>query len=168
MKTLKLRVLNPRMHNVIYMFDGKALKPKGDNMGHYVFNIETPADKVDILIIRRSPLRSRLWLVWQFLFFIVSLLGILDLQSKKLNKEAIYRATLYLSGEDEVDLKFDTDNSSNAFVELTTTLQVEERENKTLSYPLIVRRAKVLKILKIITYIVLLITLIIILILIKK
>ena len=30
MKTLKLRVLNPRMHNVIYMFDGKALKPKGD------------------------------------------------------------------------------------------------------------------------------------------
>jgi len=167
MKTLKLRVLNPRMHNVIYMFDGKALKPKGDNMGHYVFNIETPADKVDILIIRRSPLRSRLWLVWQFLFFIVSLLGILDLQSKKLNKEAIYRATLYLSGEDEVDLKFDTDNSSNAFVELTTTLQVE-RENKTLSDPLIVRRAKVLKILKIITYIVLLITLIIILILIKK
>ncbi|OQA77653.1 MAG: hypothetical protein BWY30_01026 [Tenericutes bacterium ADurb.Bin239] len=151
MNVLKIRALNPHCHNVIFLFDGKPLKPKGNNMGHFVFEYKTEKETVELVVIRRSGLQSKFWLWWQLLFFIVSLFGIFDIHNKKLKSEGIYRAIIHLDGNDEFDLKFDTGYPKLSFLEITTTLRVDEIHNEIINDPVIKRRGKRVKIVKVIT-----------------
>ncbi|OQC10853.1 MAG: hypothetical protein BWX74_00443 [Tenericutes bacterium ADurb.Bin087] len=165
--TLKLRVLNPQHHNVLYLFDGKRVKAKGDNMGHLLFEYKTDAAEVELVIVRRALLRSKLWLLWQLLMFIVAIFGLLDLRIKTLNQEAIYRTIINLNESTDIDLRFET-STIHSFVELTTESVVEEIQNAIICDPLIQKRIKMVKILRVVTLITLIIIAIIIALIMNK
>lgn len=148
MNKLTLKIMNPQPNTWISI-DGQNIKPKKDKNGHDVYTIETEHSSVDFTMNKYLEVNSAFYLLWQILFFVISLFGICN---KRLDKNCVvltYQGTISVNENTEVTARIKTGYKEAKALELETTAEVLEKVNERFIDKNAKKRLKILKIIKI-------------------
>lgn len=102
MKTLNLNIKGNLNKDVVLQIDNQTVKPKKNSFGNYSVNYQTEKDCAVVSITKRHELESKLWFLWQMLFFFLSIFGIFDRRVDKTCK--IIDIQLEVPMQDETNL----------------------------------------------------------------
>lgn len=130
MNKLTLKVLNYQENKTFCTIDGKPLQFKKDQKGQAICDFETEQSSVEVKICRYLEVNSPFYILWQLLFFFVSILGIFDKPADRHCITLTYRATINLKEETFVKLKLNYLPSKKIGATVVETdTQVMESEN---------------------------------------
>lgn len=115
----------------------------GDNGRFDVCRYETERDCVEVVVTKYYELDSKWWFVMNLLFFFISVLGIFDTRLGKRFYGVHYRARIYLKGETNLTMKFNTFREGQRAIEVTGDARIEELENDYFINKTLRRRRKV-------------------------
>lgn len=148
MNKLTLKVLTPQQNKVFYTIDDEKIKFKKDKYGHYIYELETPAQTCELKVYKYLEVNSSFFWLWQMLFFFVSILGIFD---RRLDKHCIaieYIATITLTPDSVVTIRTNL-NPNKKYAALTeANTEIVEKKNAIFFDKKAKKRVKTLKILK--------------------
>ena len=151
MNKLKLKIKAP-LKNLCVEIDGQVFEPEKDESLNNCYAIETEKSTVSVVITRFLELETKLWWLWQILYFVVSLFGILDLKQEKKQLKVFYKAEIALNGENVVELSLNR-RAEKAVNVVSTNAEINEIENKLEKSQIAIKRKKILKISKIMAWI---------------
>ena len=151
MNKLTIKVKSP-LKNMCVEIDGKVIEPEKNDFSNYCYSAETEKSTVSVVITRFLELETKLWWLWQILYFFVSLFGILDLKQEKKQLKIFYSAEVELNGENVIDLSISRSGDKAVNI-LNTNAEINETENKLEKSKIALKRKKVLKVSKIIAWI---------------
>ena len=124
MKKLNLKVASNSNIDAYFLVDGKRLKgrSKKDNFGNLCKVVEVENDVVEIRIFDWNEMQGKLWLLTSFVFFVISIFGLLDVRVNKNCRSIDCKLNVKLNSENsnlkiaynkfqngEVAVKFDGD-----------------------------------------------------------
>lgn len=143
MNKLKIKIKAP-LKNLCVEIDGKVIEPKQNDYSNYYYDIETEKSSVNVVITRLLELETKLWWLWQMLYFVVSLFGILDLKQDKKQLKVFYNAEIELNGENFVDFTINRSGDKAVNI-LNTNAEIKETENKLEKSKTAIKRKKIIK-----------------------
>lgn len=149
MSRLNMKVRSLAGMSPVVKVDGKRIRCKKNSFGNYdaVVNVE---DGARLTLSCWDTILSPLWLVWEMLFFAISLFGIFDFQRDKLKRAAEFEAVLHPkeNGTAAVTLIRSTGEGSPA-VKLECDFDAEVVKNEYFALETVKRRRTIALIIKI-------------------
>ena len=131
MKKLNLQLSkNPTVSSPNVYIDGEVAPIiRGKNSQRDVCEYVTDKDYVEVSVAKHYELESKWWFVMNLLFFFISVLGIFDTRLGKRFYGVHYRARIYLNGDTDILMKFNTFRDGQRAIEVTGDANIEEIEN---------------------------------------
>lgn len=153
MNKLTLKVMTPQQNKVFYTIDGEKIKFKKDKYGHYIYELETPAQTCELKVYKYLEINSSFYWFWQILFFFISIMGIFD---KPVDKHCIaleYIATITLTPDSLVTLRVNLNPDKNYAVMSEANTQIAETTNRIYFDKKAKKRVRLLRFVKILLWI---------------
>lgn len=146
MKTLNLKIQGGLNLRPTIMIDGQIIKYKKNKNQTIDVAHKTENDVVDISISNTLEINGPLWWLVQLLFYIISLLGILNPRLEKTCYHVSYHSKFTLKEEiTNLILKFNQTKDGTRAIESAGNASVEEIENKFSFDEQAKKRKKILK-----------------------
>ena len=137
MRTLNLKIQGGLNLRPTIMVDGQIIKYKKNKNQTIDIVHQTENDVVDILISNTLEVNGPLWWLIQPLFYIISLLGILNPRLEK--------TCYHISYHSKITLKFNQTKDGTRAIECAGNANIEEFENKFSFDEKAKKRKKILK-----------------------
>ncbi len=147
MNKLFLSVSNLPAHTDIFL-DGKYFKPKKVKSQNPVIEYETLNSTVELTIKRYSHLNTRLWVLQEIIFFLISIFGIFDMRYGKFFYKANLKVVFDVSAETTAKIKFNAPLSNRPVINCTSENKVSQLENVFEIDNNLKKKHKILKIIK--------------------
>lgn len=146
MKTLNLKIQGGLNLRPTIVIDGQMIKYKKNKEQIIEISHQTENDVVDILISNTLEINGPLWWLIQPLFYIISLLGILNPRLDKICYHISYHSKITLKDETtNLILKFNQTKDDTRAIECAGNANIEEIENKFSFDEQAKKRKKILK-----------------------
>lgn len=94
MSRISLKIRSIAGTSPLVKIDGKRIRCKKNSFGNYDASVDVE-DGARLTLSCWDTILSPLWLVWEMLFFAISLFGIFDFQRDKLKRAAEFEAVLH-------------------------------------------------------------------------
>lgn len=157
MKRDILKIRNP-LKDTFVNIDGNILVPiKDKTTGHTYYQYETEKPTVQLNITNFNEINTRHGILWQLLFFIISIFGILDKKSPKCFITINYDATIDVYNDVNLTVYINTSYNAKFPIEMKTETFVDEHRNIMYIDQLAQKKVKFLKIIKVIIWILLIV-----------
>lgn len=98
MAKLDLKIRSLAGGSPVIKIDGKRLKFRKNRFGNYNASCEV-SDGAVLSVCTWDPITDPLWLLWEMLYFVFSIFGILDIGREKFRRAAVFEAVLHPSGD---------------------------------------------------------------------
>ena len=128
MNKLYLSVNNLPAHTDIFL-DGKFYKPKKVKKKAPVIEYETNNSTVELTLRQYSHLNSRLWLLQEIMFFIISIFGIFDKRFGKFYYKENCKIVFNVAAQTNATIKFYSPVSKRPVLKCSSTESFNEVEN---------------------------------------
>ena len=146
MKTLNLKIQGGLNLRPTIVVDGQIIKYKKNKNQTIDVVHKTENDVVDILISNTLEINGPLWWLMQPLFYIISLLGILNPRLERTCYHISYHSKITLKDETtNLILKFNQTKDGTRAIECAGNANIEEFENKFFLDEQAKKRKKILK-----------------------
>lgn len=154
MKTLKLKLtgLTTKLKPIVTI-DGQSVVCKRNKFGAYDISYETEKDELEVAVTRELELKARLWWLYAFISFIVSVFGIFEPYYDKKCIDVDLRFKVKLGEETNVKLNFNLPSPQGRVAEFETQNEVEELKNEFQVSTVVKRRWKILLALKLLIWV---------------
>lgn len=153
MNKVNLVVSSNKAYDNIVLVDGKRFKYKKNKNKDMVGVIETNNDKVEIEIFNWFEIKSKLWLIMELFFFVISIFGLFDVKKDKKGKKVNFKAVFKLKEDNNIRLSYGPLKDNVAPIRIDSNLDMEVIENKFIVDEVVVKRYKLLKLFKFLTFI---------------
>ena len=154
MKTLNLKLagLTTKIKPIVAI-DGQNVVCKRNKFGNYDISYQTEKDELEVVVTRELELKARLWWLYAFISFIVSVFGIFEPYYDKKCIDVDLRFKVKLYEETNVKLNFNLPTPQGRVAEFETQNEVEELKNEFQVSTVVKRRWKILLALKLLTWV---------------
>lgn len=153
MAKLDLKIRSLTGGSPVIKIDGKRLKFRKNKFGNYGTTCEVKDGSV-LSVCTWDPITDPLWLLWEMLYFVFSIFGILDIGREKFRRAIAFEAVLHIQGEGNASVtlrKAEGDGSPAA--ELSCDFDAEIIRNEYCDEAKIRSRRRIITALKIATWI---------------
>ena len=151
MNKLYLSINGLPAHTDIFL-DGKYYKPKKVKNHHPVIEYETEKDSVELTIKRYSHLSSRLWVLQELFFYIISIFGIFDKKFGKYYYKEYCNIVFKVQNETKATIKFNPPLSVRPVLNCKSDAEINEVENVYRVDRELKRKHKILTIVKVLIF----------------
>lgn len=110
--------------------DGKFIKVKKNKEGKYIHTFETTKEKCEVVIFKGHQYYGKNWVLWNLLFFIISVFGIFDGGLNKRCLVADCRLVISCERDTNVIIKGQSFVDGEKLVQVETEAEVVEVANK--------------------------------------
>lgn len=164
MKKLNLKVNSNLNIDAYFLVDGKSVKGKKNKFGNTVKCLETDKEEVEISIFDFNEMQGKLWFLTSFIFFIISLFGLLDIRLNKNCRSIDCKLKVKLDKEvNEMSIGYNNFEDNGSAVHFEGDCEVEVISNRYYINEELKKRFKIMKWVKIATVLVAIVALILIL-----
>lgn len=164
MKKLNLKVNSNLNIDAYFLVDGKSVKGKKNKFGNTVKCLETDKEEVEISIFDFNEMQGKLWFLTSFIFFIISLFGLLDIRLNKNCRSIDCKLKVKLDKEvNEMNIRYNNFEDNGSAVNFEGDCEVEVISNRYYINEKLVKRFKIMKWVKIATVLITIVALILIL-----
>ena len=164
MKQLNLKVNNNLNIDSYFLVDGKSVKGKKNQFGNTVKCIETDKEEIEISIFDFNEMQGKLWFLTSFIFFIISLFGLLDIKLNKKCRSIDCKLKVKLDKEiNNLNIQYGKFEDNGCAVNFESDCEVEVISNRYYINEKLVKRFKIMKWVKIATVLIAIVALILIL-----
>lgn len=164
MKKLNLKIASNLNIDAYFLVDGKSVKGKKNKFGSVVKCLETDKEEVEISIFDFNEMQGKLWFLTSFIFFIVSLFGLLDIRLNKNGKSIDCKLKVKLDKEiNDINIQYNKFEDNGSAVSFESDCEIEVISNRYYVNEKLKKRFKIMKWLKIATVLIAIIALILIL-----
>lgn len=148
MTDLKFRTVTGA--NPVITLDGKKIKFKKNSFG----NFEAKADVRDGARLKLTcwdTILSPMWLLWEMLYFVISVFGIFDLRNDKIKRSFEFEAVLHpTAGDSKATVTvIRSQGEGSPAAELECNFEAEVVENRYTGYELIKKRRIIALVIKV-------------------
>ncbi len=156
MSVVNLKVKSVSGVNPVVCVDGKRVRFQKNSFGNMIARTEVK-DGARLTVQVWDPILSPMWLLWEMLYFVISVLGIFDLAKDRIKRAIEFEAVLH-PGESESQatvtvIRSGGDKSPAA--ELECNFEAEVLKNEYYGFDLIKKRRRIALLIKIAAWIVL-------------
>lgn len=153
MMTLKYRTVTGA--NPVVTLDGKRVKFKKNDFGNYTADLEVK-DGAILKAVCGDTLLSPLWLLWEILFFVVSVFGIFDCVGNRVKRAFEFEAALHPQENAAATLTvIRSGGEGSPAAELTCNFDAEIVKNGYFGYETIKKRRVIASVIKIAAWVLL-------------
>lgn len=152
MNKLILSVNTLPAHTDIFL-DGKYFKPKKVKNQHPVIEYETENNTVELTLKKYSHLSTRLWVLQEIFFFIISIFGILDKKFGNYFYKEHCKIIINVSTETKTTIRFNPPLAGKPVVSFKGDCEITEVENIYELDKELKRKNKILKFIKFLIFI---------------
>ncbi len=143
MSRLNLKIRSVTGANPIVTLDGKKVKLKKNKFGNYDANLDVE-DGARLRLVCWDTILSPFWLLWEMLFFVISVFGIFDNSKDKLRRAAEFEAVLHPGENAEATLTFiRSKGEGSVAAELTCNFDAEVEKNEYYGFETVNKRRKI-------------------------
>ena len=157
MNSIKVDILGGLDVKPTLMIDNQFVKIKKDKFGNYQANFQTEKDTVELAVYKYLELKSKLWFLMAFVFFVISLFGILNPRYDKSCIVLEYKIKIKLNSQTEIKLAMNKFQNNGRAYEISTDCKYEEITNLYYVDQVAKKRLKILKVITIISWVILVI-----------
>lgn len=155
MAKLNLKVKSVNGANPVVKIDGKRIRLKKNKFGNYFADIDV-ADGAELSMICWDTILSPLWMLWEMLFFVVSVFGIFDWGRDKFRNSAEFSAILHPCENAQATVKFiRAQGEDSPAAELECDFDAEIVKNTCNCFDTVKRRRKIALLIKIAAWVLL-------------
>lgn len=160
MKKLDLKVSSHFVIDTCFLVDGKRLKSKKDNFGNACSLIETDNGDVEIEIFNWNEMQGKLWFLTSFIFYIISIFGLLDIKQNKSCRFINCKLKVKLKEENNLKIIYNKFQHNSKAINYEGNCEVEEISNIYYIDEICRKRFKIMKWVKIATFVLVIVGLI--------
>ena len=137
--------------DTMFLIDGQKAKFKNNKFGNKEFEYQTEKSDATIIIKRFLEINSKFWLLWQLLFFVISVFGIFDMHGSKGYFVVDCEFKISLNEDTKVTLKMNDSPQKTTACQIECNTSYEEIKNQYFIDEQAKKRGKKLIFAKIIT-----------------
>ena len=164
MKKLNLKITGHPHLDTYFLVDGKSVKGKKNKFGNISKFVETDKNEVEIAIFNFDEMQGKLWFLTSFVFFIVSIFGLLDVRANKKCRLIDCKLKVKLDKEEnDLNITYNQFENNGCAIHFESDSAVEVISNRYYINEDVKKRVKIMKWVKIVTVIVAIIILILVL-----
>lgn len=152
MNKLTVKLNGYASKDTMFLVDGQKVKFKNNRFGNKEFVYQTEKSKVNITINRFLEINSKFWLLWQLLFFVISIFGIFDMRSSRGYFVVDCEMNVDVSEDTKLTLKMNDSPKNDYACTYECNTQVEEVKNQYYVDEKAQKRGKILVWAKILTF----------------
>ncbi len=131
MKTVKIKLVgaNSKIKPLLSV-DGQYQKLKKNSYGSYQTNYSTEKDEIVVSVYRELELKSKLWWLYSFISFVISIFGIFEpwYDKKCISIKAQFK--FKLNETNDIKLRYNPLKQQGRVLEIETQNEFEEIENE--------------------------------------
>lgn len=155
MSMLNLKVKSVNGANPVVTVDGKRVKFQKNSFGNYVARLQI-SDGARLKVISWDPILSPLWLLWEMLYFVISVFGIFDSFKDKIKRAFEFEAIMHSAEGNESQATVTViraNGDGSPAVEMECNFEAEVVKNEYYGFGTIKRRRRIALVIKIAAWI---------------
>lgn len=152
MKNLNLKIASHSNIDAYFLVDGRRIKSKKDDFGNQCKVVETENDEVEIKIFDWNEMQGKLWYLTSFLFFIISIFGLLDIKLNKNCRSIDCKVKVKLGSQDnKLKIIYNKFEDGAEAIKYESDCEVDIISNRYYVNKECKKRFKIMRIVKVIT-----------------
>lgn len=164
MSKVNLSVVDNKAYDNVIVVNGDRFKYKKDKNRKLNGVIECDNECV-IEIYNWNEINSKLWLIVELFFFIISVFGIFDVKRDKRGKSIDFKAKFKTKDINNISLGFNVFKEDTPAIRIDADCDIEVIENKFYIDKQVIKRYKILKLCKVFTFLLVIVGLLVFIIL---
>ena len=164
MSKVNLSVVDNKAYDNVIVVNGDRFKYKKDKNRKLKGIVECDNECV-IEIYNWNEINSKLWLIVELFFFIISVFGIFDIKRDKKGKSIDFKAKFKTKDINNISLGFNVFKEGTPAIKIDADCDIEVIENKFYIDKKVIKRYKILKLCKLFTFLLVIVGLLVFIIL---